>query len=67
MRCPRCMVTELEIEQARNALSRVTDMYICTPCGMDEAVRDFAPSLKVRQKHEWPVLTRHSFHDLVNE
>jgi hypothetical protein len=66
MQCPRCMMTELEVEEGQNALSRVTDVYICTPCGMDEAVRDFAPWLVPKKQHSWPVITRHSFYDLVN-
>jgi len=66
MKCPRCMMSDLAEDVGQNALSRVADIYICSDCGMDESVRDFSAQLRPRQRHEWPVLTRYSFHNLVN-
>jgi len=36
------------------ALSRVADIYICSECGQDEAMRDFAGSPPV-PPDEWPI------------
>lgn len=38
--CPRCHKKTLEPEQARNSLSRRGDVYICNPCGDEEALID---------------------------
>ena len=39
--CPRCGLNRMNSDSAvRNALSRYADVYICTTCGMDEAVLD---------------------------
>jgi len=46
MKCPRCNEVELEVDLARNALSRRTrgpdddPVYVCSPCGTHEAVQD---------------------------
>jgi len=37
------------------ALSRVAPIYICSPCGHDEAMRDFAGSGPI-PPDEWPIL-----------
>lgn len=38
--CPRCG-GPMHPEAGRNALSRRADVYICSACGIDEAMRDF--------------------------
>ena len=38
--CPRCGRDRMDPKAARNALSRRADVYICSECGMDEALRD---------------------------
>ena len=35
--CPRCGQNKLKAPLAHNALSRYTDLYICSECGMTEA------------------------------
>jgi predicted RNA-binding Zn-ribbon protein involved in translation (DUF1610 family) len=40
LECPRCGKKEHMLPgSSRNALSRVFDIYICPPCGNDEALR----------------------------
>jgi len=38
--CPRCGHHRMEKASVRNALSRRADVYICSECGTDEAMRD---------------------------
>ena len=38
MPCPRCGQHRMEKDMAENALSRYTDIYICSDCGRDEAM-----------------------------
>lgn len=38
--CPRCGKW-MEKPISHNAVSRVADVYVCSVCGMDEAIRDF--------------------------
>jgi len=38
--CPRCHEKTLEPEQALNSLSRRGNVYICNPCGDEEALID---------------------------
>jgi len=38
--CPRCHKKTLEPEQALNSLSRRGNVYICNPCGDEEALID---------------------------
>jgi len=38
--CPRCEKETLEDEQVLNSLSRRGDVYICNPCGDEEALID---------------------------
>lgn len=40
--CPRCGYDRMHQKAVRNALSRHADVYICSECGMDEALRDMA-------------------------
>lgn len=40
--CPRCGHERMKPEAVRNAISRYADVYICSECGMDEAMRDMA-------------------------
>jgi hypothetical protein len=54
MMCPRCHRSLLKADLAQNALSRLdNDTYVCSPCGTDEAILDFAG---VGQKETWPIL-----------
>lgn len=39
--CPRCGRMSMDKVLLHNALSRVADVYVCTDCGMNEALRDF--------------------------
>lgn len=40
--CPRCGHDRMDDVIVRNALSRYADVYICSQCGTDEALRDMA-------------------------
>ncbi len=48
--CPACEAEWLHPEQARNALSRYCDLYICTPCGIQEAFRNFFWSTRALER-----------------
>ena len=37
--CPRCGKARMHPERTHNSLSRHADIYICSVCGMDEAIR----------------------------
>lgn len=41
MKCPRCGNNNMNPVKEMNALSRYVDIYICSDCGTDEALRDF--------------------------
>ena len=67
MKCPRCRVSDLAEVQAQNALSRMgAGLYICSPCGEDEAVRDFFDGFRRMEPCEWPVRTRYTFQSLLS-
>ena len=67
MKCPRCQLSDLAEVQAQNALSRFDlDLYICSPCGEDEAVRDFFDGFRRMEPCEWPVRTRYTFQSLLS-
>ncbi|MEW4131882.1 hypothetical protein [Bacillus thuringiensis] len=38
--CPRCESRYMDVREARNALSRRGDYYVCSPCGTAEAMED---------------------------
>lgn len=40
-KCPRCGEFKMNPDIYKNALSRHADIYICSQCGMDEAIRVF--------------------------
>jgi len=43
LQCPRCKQMSMHPEQVLNALSRRDNKtYICSPCGVGEAMVDFA-------------------------
>ena len=63
--CPRCMVNpyfryrvggpaRTVSDPPYPALSRVAQIHICSPCGQDEALRDFR-QLPPIPPDEWPV------------
>ena len=67
MKCPRCQLSDLAEVQAQNALSRFdSDLYICSPCGEDEAVRDFFDGFRRMEPCEWPVRTRYTFQSVLS-
>ena len=67
MKCPRCQLSDLAEVQAQNALSRFdSDLYICSPCGEDEAVRDFFDGFRRMEPCEWPVRTRYTFQSILS-
>lgn len=39
--CPRCGRNTMAQNLAENALSRRADVYICSGCGTEEAMRDY--------------------------
>ena len=59
--CPRCGQWSMDRNLTRNALSRRAVIYICSNCGMEEAMEDFygtwAPlaSWDIAGKEEWPL------------
>ena len=53
MICPRCDDHPLDDRPGTNALSRQKeDTYVCSPCGEDEAVLDFA---RIGAIEPWPI------------
>lgn len=38
--CPRCGHERMDPKAVRNALSRRANIYICSPCGTEEALLD---------------------------
>lgn len=42
--CPKCNENELHEREAMNAVSRRNGEYICSQCGMDEAMEDYINS-----------------------
>ena len=59
--CPRCGKNSLEEERpALNALSRTTrtsedtPVYVCSPCGTDEAMQDWLQGGATPQE-DWPM------------
>ena len=67
MKCPRCQLSDLAEVQAQNALSRFdSGLYICSPCGEDEAVRDFFDGFRRMEPCEWPVRTRYTFQSILS-
>lgn len=67
MKCPRCQLFDLAEVQAQNALSRFdSDLYICSSCGEDEAVRDFFDGFRRMEPCEWPVRTCYTFQSLLS-
>tara|TARA_B100001564_G_scaffold267886_1_gene229495 strand:- start:498 stop:725 length:228 start_codon:yes stop_codon:yes gene_type:complete len=65
--CPRCGIEELDKMQVLNALSRKdNETYVCSPCGIDEAVWDFMKS----EHPEWPLpkhYVKFSFEQLMKK
>ena len=54
LKCPRCKQMKLHPEQVLNALSRRdNETYICSPCGTDEAMIDWAASTQIVRDREW--------------
>lgn len=51
--CPRCG-RKMRKEWVENSFSRYADVYICSECGLDEAVRDF--NKKVLSFSEWKIV-----------
>lgn len=39
-RCPRCGRDTMRSDIVLNALSRYVDVYVCSPCGVEEAMLD---------------------------
>lgn len=46
MPCPRCGRDAMDAVLLHNALSRHADLYLCSVCGMDEALLDMRRSPK---------------------
>jgi len=60
--CPRCESNLMVPERAQNALSRKdNETYVCSPCGEDEALRDFVGI----PDHYWPTKAVFTFENLV--
>jgi hypothetical protein len=57
MRCPRCTTGQLTGTDARSRTTTARDIRICTPCGIDEAIRDAAGHSPI-PPGEWPI-SRH--------
>ena len=59
--CPRCGHWTMDRNTTRNALSRRAKIYICSSCGMEEAMEDFFGSVTpvaswaIARKGEWPI------------
>lgn len=57
--CPRCSFSRLRGDRpALNTLSRTDNhTYVCSPCGSDEAMRDFAGDTPIPPT-DWPISGR---------
>ena len=57
--CPRCAASQLKTPIEINALSRTTrnpgdkPVYVCSPCGTDEAMQDWLQGGATPRK-KWP-------------
>ena len=52
-KCPRCRVNDMMHPEEINALSRMNNRsYVCSACGEDEAMLDFAG---IGQQEPWPI------------
>ena len=49
LECPRCKKSQLHPKRVLNALSRRADVYVCSPCGTEEAMFDLATN----QERNW--------------
>ncbi len=60
--CPRCGENTLNPTQVMNALSRTTRMegdtpvYVCSPCGTDEALEDFNRAGGATPQSDWNLI-----------
>lgn len=62
--CPRCGHDCMDENPVRNALSRRANVYICNPCGRDEALLDMAGKEPL-PLNEWAIVR--SFDDMLDE
>lgn len=53
--CPRCGEEKLRTDRpALNALSRAdNETYVCSDCGLDEGLQDFARGMARQSKEDW--------------
>ena len=49
MPCPRCGQHRMEKDMAENALSRYTDIYICSDCGREEAMLEASEQMPMEK------------------
>ncbi|MFR3664409.1 hypothetical protein [Flintibacter sp.] len=63
--CMRCG-QKMQYPLAQNALSRAMDVYVCSDCGMDEAIRDATG--EILPVSEWYIVKHHYFgeHEPIN-
>ena len=54
--CPRCGRMSMDPKLHKNALSRQADVYICSTCGLEEAL-DSMFGIK-RPFEEWAIVTK---------
>ena len=60
-KCPRCNKNELYDTQVFNCLSRTTrsadtePVYVCNPCGTDEALQQWELDGYCTPQDEWPI------------
>jgi len=54
--CPRCGLNVLREKLVQNALSRYTDVYICSDCGREEALIDSQEKSRSKILSNWFVL-----------
>ncbi|ATL71807.1 hypothetical protein CRH09_15500 [Nocardia terpenica] len=61
-RCPRCGELMGELPPARSRMKIDRDLFVCSACGTDEALRDAAGFPPI-EPSAWPVTERLNLHD----
>lgn len=61
--CPRCGKSNMNPVAIKNALSRRIDLYICSDCGMAEALEDAGIFRTKCELNEWSYIREQKHHN----
>lgn len=62
--CPRCGELMGDLPPARSRMTIDRDIFVCSPCSTDEAVRDVAGLAPV-EPSAWPIAERLNLNDYI--